>query len=70
MQGPPGDTAQGGTQCSVGVTPWTAPYQASLSVGFPRQEYWSGLPCRPPGNVPDPEIELGTPVLQADSFTD
>ena len=39
------------------VTPWTVAHQASLSMGFSRQEYWSGLPCPPPGDLPDPRIE-------------
>ena len=39
------------------VTPWTVARQVPLSVGFSRQEYWSGLPCPPPGNLPDPGIE-------------
>ena len=36
---------------------WTVAHQALLSVGFPRQEYWSGLPSPPPGDLPDPVIE-------------
>ena len=40
------------------VTPWTAACQSPLSMGFSRQEYWSGLPCPPPGDLPDPGIEL------------
>ena len=46
-------------------------YQAPLSVGFSRQEYWSGLPCPPPGDLPKPGIEsasLVAPELQADSL--
>ena len=39
------------------TTLWTIAHQAPLSVGFSRQEYWSGLPFRPPGDLPDPEIE-------------
>ena len=39
------------------ATPWTAACQAPLSMGFSRQEYWSGLPCPPPGDLPDPGIE-------------
>ena len=42
--------------------------QASLSMGFTRQEYWSGLPFPPPGDLPDPEIEPRSPTLQADSL--
>ena len=37
--------------------PWTVVHQASLSMGFPRQEYWSGLPFRTPEEFPDPGIE-------------
>ena len=45
-------------------------YQAPLSVGFPRQEYWSGseLPFPSPGDLPNPEIEPGSPELQADAL--
>ena len=39
------------------ATLWTAAHQAPLSMGFSRQENWSGLPCPPPEDVPDPEIE-------------
>ena len=39
------------------VTPWTVAHQAPLSMGFSRREYWSGLPCPPPGALPDPGIE-------------
>ena len=38
-------------------TQWTVACQAPLSMGFFRQEYWSGLPCPPPGNLPDPGME-------------
>ena len=53
------------------ATPWTVAHQAPPSVGFSRQEYWSGLPCPPPGGLLDPEIELAfltSPAWQADSF--
>ena len=43
-------------------------WQAHLSMGFSRLEYWSGLPCPPPEDLPDPRIEPGSPALQADSF--
>ena len=43
------------------VTPWTAAYQAPLSVGFSRQGYWSGLPFPSPGHLPNPGIEPGLP---------
>ena len=39
-------------------TPWSIAHQFPLSRGFSRQEYWSGLPCPPPGDLPDPGIEL------------
>ena len=48
------------------VTPWTIAYQAPLSMGFSRQEYWSGLPFPSPGDLPDPGIEPRSPALQAD----
>ena len=51
------------------VTPWTVAYQAPLSMGFSRQEYWSGLPFPSPGDLPDPGIESGFPALEADSLT-
>ena len=50
------------------VTPWTVARQAPLSMRFPRQEYWSGLPFPPPGDLPDPGIERMLPALQADSL--
>ena len=50
------------------VTPWTAACQAPLSIGFSRQEYWGGLPFPSPGDLPDPGIKPGSPVLQADSL--
>ena len=51
------------------VTPWTVAYQAPLSVGFSRQEYWSGLPFPSPGDLPYPGIEPRLPTLQADALT-
>ena len=50
------------------VTPWTVAYQAPLSMGFSRQEYLSGLPFTPPGDLPNLGIELNSPALQADSL--
>ena len=50
------------------VTPQTVAHQTPLSMGFPRQEYWRGLPFLSPGNIPDPGIEPGSPALQADSL--
>ena len=43
------------------VTPWTVARQAPLPMGFARQEYWSGLPCPPPGDLPDPGMEPESP---------
>ena len=51
------------------ATPWTVACQAPLSMGFSRQEYWSGLPFPSPGDLPNPGIEPGSPALQADAFT-
>ena len=48
--------------------PWALALKAPLSVGFSTQEYWSGLPRPPPGDLPNPGIEPGSPVLQADSL--
>ena len=42
--------------------------QTPLSMGFSRQEYWNGLPCPTPGDLPDPGIEPGSSTLQADSL--
>ena len=51
------------------ATPWTAAYQAPLSMGFSRQEYWSVLPFPSPGYLPDPGIKPRSPILQADALT-
>ena len=48
---------------------WTVAYKAPLSMGFSRQEYWSGLPFPSPGDLPDPGIEPRSPTLQADALT-
>ena len=48
---------------SDSATPWTP-----LSMGFSRQEYWSGLPFPSPGDLPDPGIKPGSPTLQAESL--
>ena len=50
------------------VSPWTVAPQASLSMDFSRQEYWSGLPFPSPGDLPDPGIEPASPALRADSL--
>ena len=51
--------------CPTLTTPWTVACQAPLSIGFPRQEYWSGLPFPPPGDLPNPGMELAFPVTPA-----
>ena len=51
------------------ATPWTVACQAPLSMGFSRQEYWSGLPFPSPGDLPDLGIEPGSPALEADALT-
>ena len=51
------------------ATSWTVAYQAPLSMGFFRQEFWSGLPFPSPGDLPDPGIEPGSPALQADALS-
>ena len=51
------------------ATPWTVAYQASPSMGFSRQEYWSGLPFPSPGKLSDPGIEPRSPALEADTLT-
>ena len=59
--------------CNVRLlaTLWIIARQASLSLGFSRKEHWSGLPCPPPGDLPDLGTQLVSPVtpaLQADSY--
>ena len=54
--------------CLVFATPWTTACQAPLSMEFSRPEYWSGLPCPPPGDLPNPRIKPRSPALQADSL--
>ena len=51
------------------ATPWTIAYQAPPSMGFSKQEHWSGLPFSSPGDLPDPRIEPGSPTLEADALT-
>ena len=53
---------------SDSATPWTVAHQAPLSMGFPRQEYCSGLPLPTPGDLPDPGIEPESPALPVDSL--
>ena len=54
---------------SDSVNLWTVAHQAPLSMGFSRQDYWSGLSFRSPGDLPDPGIEPGSPTLEADALT-
>ena len=54
--------------CLTLATPWTVVCQASLSMGFSKQEYWSGLLFPSPGDLPDPGIEPRSPALQADAL--
>ena len=54
--------------CPTLAPPRTIACQAPLSMGFSRQEYWSGLPFPSPGDLPNPGIELGSPAPQADTL--
>ena len=54
--------------CLTLCNPMDIAYQAPPSMGFPRQEYWSGLPFPSPGDLPNPGIEPGSPALQADAL--
>ena len=56
------------SQVRLFMIPWIVARQALLSMGFPRQKYWSGLPFPSPGELPDPGIEPGSPALQVDSL--
>ena len=56
------------SRVQIFATPWIVAHQAPLSMGFPRQEYWSGLPFPSPGDLPDSGIKLRSPALQADSL--
>ena len=51
------------------MTPWTVACQAPLNLGFPRQEYWSGLPFPSPGDLPDPGIKPASPAMADGFFT-
>ena len=59
--------------CSVGsnsfATPWTKGFQAPLALGFPRQEYWSGLPFHSPEDLPNPGIKLTSSALAGGFLT-
>ena len=63
-------TCEGGSglvtkSCLTLLTSWTVACQAPLSMGFPKQEYWSGLPFPSPGDLPDSGIKSRSPALQA-----
>jgi len=51
------------------VTTWTVAHQAPLPMGFPRQEYWSGMLFPSPGDLPNPRIQLASPSLAGGFFT-
>ena len=51
------------------VAPWTVDFQAPLTIGFPRQEYWSGLPFPSPGDLPSPGVKPESPALAGGFFT-
>ena len=61
--------AQSLSHVQLSATPWTVANQAHLSMGFSRQEYWTGLPCPPPGVLPNPRIEPTSPALAGGFFT-
>ena len=52
----------------MGCSLWTVARHAPLSMGLSKQEYWCGLPFPPPGHLPDPEIEPGSPALASRFF--
>ena len=54
--------------CPTLATPWTIACHTPLSMEFSRQEHWSGLPCPPPGDLPNPGMKPGSPALQTDSL--
>ena len=56
------------TRVQLFATPWTVTYQAPPSMGFSRQEYWSGLPFPSPGDLPDPGIKPRSPAWHADAL--
>ena len=54
--------------CRLFAIPWTVAYQVPPFMGFSRQEYWTGLPCPPPGDLPNPGTKPKYPTLQVDSL--
>ena len=64
---PPANAGDAGDPGSIQVWPYgTVARQAPLSMGFSRQEYWSGLPCPPPGDLPDPGTEPTSHISRID----
>ena len=57
------------SRVQLSATPWTVACQAPLSMGFSKQEYWSGLPCPPPGGLPNPGMEPVSPTLAGGFFS-
>ena len=55
--------------CSILCNLWTIAHQAPVSMGYRKQKYWSGLPFSPPGDLPNPGIELMSPALAGEFFT-
>ena len=66
---PPGSEVRSFSRIQLFATPRTVAYQAPLSMGFSRPEYWSGVPFPSPGDLLDPGIEPGSPKFQADALT-
>ena len=58
--------AQSLSRVQLFATPWTAAHQVSLSMGFPRQEYWNELAFPPPGDLPDPGVKPASPGKHTD----
>ena len=65
---PKGSEVKSVSHVQLFVTPWAVAYKAPLSMGFSRQEYWSGLPFLSPEDLPDSGIEPGSPTLQAEAL--
>ena len=63
------DLVQSLSHVQLFATPWSAAHQAPLSMEFPRQEYWSGVPFPPPGDLPGPGIDPVSPALAGGFFT-
>ena len=64
----PSDWVKSLSRVRLFATPWTVAYQAPPSMGFSRQEYWSGLPFPSPGDLPNLGIKPGSPALHSDAF--